>query len=83
MVLSYELTVIAMFWLRWKRPEMARPYRCTGYPWLPAFYVLAGTAWIVNTMWTRPTETFWSIVIVLIGVPGYLYWKRSSRKALE
>jgi len=36
MVLSYTLTVIAMFWLRWKRPEIPRPYRCTGYPWLPA-----------------------------------------------
>ncbi len=79
MVLSYELTVIGMFWLRWKRPEIPRPYRCTGYPWLPAIYVIAGLAWILNTMWTRPTETFWSIVIVLVGVPGYLYWKRSAK----
>jgi APA family basic amino acid/polyamine antiporter len=81
MVLSYELTVIGMFWLRWKRPDLPRPYRCTGYPWLPAIYLVAGAAWIVNTVWKRPTEAFWSIVIVLIGVPGYLYWKRSNRKA--
>jgi len=80
MVLSYELTVIALFWLRWKRPDIPRPYRCTGYPWLPAIYLVAGAAWLVNTVWTRPTEAFWSIVIVLIGVPGYLYWKRSNRK---
>ena len=46
MVLSYELTVIGMFWLRWKRPEIPRPYRCTGYPWLPGIYVLIGAAWI-------------------------------------
>lgn len=80
MVLSYELTVIALFWLRWKRPEIPRPYRCTGYPWLPAIYLVAGAAWIVNTAWKRPAETFWSIVIVLVGVPGYLYWKRGNRK---
>src|SRR5215472_4488510 len=30
MVLSYTLTVIALFWLRWKRPDVPRPYRCTG-----------------------------------------------------
>ncbi len=80
MVLSYTLTVIAMFWLRWKRPEIPRPYRCTGYPWLPAIYVLIGTAWTLNTIFTRPTQAFWGTAIVLIGVPFYLFWKRSSRK---
>ncbi len=80
MVLSYTLTVIGMFLLRWKRPEIPRPYRCTGYPWLPAIYVLIGTTWTLNTIFTRPTEAFWGTAIVLIGVPGYLYWKRSNRK---
>src|SRR5215469_5219621 len=80
MVLSYTLTVIALFWLRWKRPDIPRPYRCTGYPWLPAIYVLIGGAWTLNTIVTRPTEAFWGTAIVLIGVPGYLYWKRSNRK---
>ena len=78
MVLSYTLTVIGLFWLRWKRPEIPRPYRCTGYPWLPAIYVLIGAAWTLNTIFTRPTEAFWGTTIVLIGVPGYLYWKRSQ-----
>ena len=58
MVLSYTLTVVAIFWLRWKRPEIPRPYRCTGYPWLPAIYVLIGTTWTLNTIFTRPTEAF-------------------------
>jgi APA family basic amino acid/polyamine antiporter len=81
MVLSYTLTVVAMFWLRWKRPDIPRPYRCTGYPWLPAIYVLIGTAWTLNTIFTRPREAFWGTAIVLVGIPGYLYWKHSSRKA--
>jgi len=80
MVLSYTLTVIGMFLLRWKRPEIPRPYRCAGYPWLPAIYVLIGTAWTLNTIITRPTQAFWGTAIVLLGVPGYLYWKRSGRR---
>jgi len=80
MVLSYTLTVIGLFILRWKRPDAPRPYRCTGYPWLPGFYVLVGVAWTLNTIVTRPTQAFWGATIVLIGVPGYLYWKRKSRK---
>jgi APA family basic amino acid/polyamine antiporter len=81
MVLSYTLTVIGMFLLRWKRPDIPRPYRCTGYPWLPAIYVLVGAAWTLNTIITRPTQAFWGTAIVLVGVPGYLYWKRTSRKS--
>lgn len=81
MVLSYTLTVIGLFILRWKRPDIPRPYRCTGYPWLPAFYVLIGAAWTLNTIITRPTEAMAGMGIILIGIPGYLYWKRSSRKA--
>jgi basic amino acid/polyamine antiporter, APA family len=80
MVLSYTLTVIGMFLLRWKRPDIPRPYRCTGYPWLPAIYVLVGAAWTLNTIVTRPAEAFWGTAIVMVGVPGYLYWKRSNRQ---
>jgi len=79
MVLSYTLTVIGLFILRWKRPDVPRPYRCTGYPWLPAIYILVGVAWTLNTIIQRPTEAFWGATIVLIGVPGYLYWKRGNR----
>jgi len=80
MVLSYTLTVIGLFVLRWKRPDVARPYRCTGYPWLPGIYVLLGTWWTINTIVERPKEALAGTVIVLLGVPGYLYWKRQSRK---
>jgi basic amino acid/polyamine antiporter, APA family len=81
MVLSYTLTVIGLFVLRWKRPDIPRPYRCTGYPWLPAIYILLGTWWTINTIVERPKEALAGTIIVLLGVPGYLYWKRQSRKA--
>jgi len=79
MILSYTLTVIGLFVLRWKRPEIPRPYRCTGYPWLPGIYVLLGSWWVLNTIWKRPMEALASVVIVLVGVPGYLYWKWAGR----
>jgi basic amino acid/polyamine antiporter, APA family len=79
MVLSYTMTVVGMFILRWKRPDIERSYRCTGYPWLPAIYVVIGAAWTLNTIFTRPKESLAGTIIVLIGVPGYLYWKRRAR----
>jgi APA family basic amino acid/polyamine antiporter len=73
--------VVGLFILRWKRPEMERPYRCSGYPWLPAIYVLIGTAWTLNTIITRPKESLIGTGIVLVGVPFYLAWKRRSLNA--
>jgi APA family basic amino acid/polyamine antiporter len=82
MVLSYTLTVVGLFVLRQKSPDIPRAYRCTGYPWLPGIYVLIGTAWTLNTIFTRPTESLAGTIIVLLGVPGYLYWKRSAKRVL-
>jgi basic amino acid/polyamine antiporter, APA family len=79
MVLSYTLTVIGLFVLRRKLPDAARPYRCTGYPVLPAIYVLLGSWWTINTIVERPKEALAGTAIVLLGIPGYLYWKRTSR----
>lgn len=80
MMFSYTLTVIGMFVLRWKQPNTPRPYRCTGYPWLPGVYVVVAVVWTLNTIVRRPSEALGSAIIVLVGVPGYLYWKRASRK---
>jgi APA family basic amino acid/polyamine antiporter len=71
-----------MFVLRRKRPDLPRPYRCTGYPILPAIYVLIGLAWALNTLITRPTQALGATVIVLLGVPGYLYWKRAAKRTV-
>ena len=80
MVLSYTLTVIGLFILRWKRPDIPRPYRCTGYPWIPGLYVLIGAAWTLNTIVTRPSEAAAGTLIVLAGVPGFVYWRWANRR---
>jgi APA family basic amino acid/polyamine antiporter len=78
MVLSYTLTVVGLFILRRKRPDIPRPYRCTGYPWIPGLYVLIAAAWTLNIIVTRPRQALAGTFIILIGIPGYLYWKRAG-----
>jgi APA family basic amino acid/polyamine antiporter len=80
MILSYVAGVGALFVLRRKRPDMPRPYRCSGYPWLPALYLVIAGLWAANTLLQRPMEALAGVGIVLIGIPGYLYWKHASRK---
>jgi len=78
MVLSYVATVAALFYLRRKRPNALRPYRCWGYPWMPALYMLLIAGWLTNTVIERPREAVSCLLLSAIGLPGYLYWKRSS-----
>ncbi len=76
MVVSYVAGVLALFVLRRARPDAERPYRCTGYPWVPAVYVVFGTVWAINGVVEQPRETLAGVAIVLAGVPGYLYWRK-------
>jgi APA family basic amino acid/polyamine antiporter len=77
-VIAYVATVVGLFVLRRKRPDVPRPYRCTGYPWAPALYLVAGSLWAAIIAWQRPKEAIAGIVIMLIAVPGYVYWKRQK-----
>lgn len=81
MVVSYVMSVAALFVLRRKLPEAPRPYRCAGYPWLPGLYLVLGTAWAINTLVERPKDALAGIGIVLIGVPFYFYWRRQKRNS--
>jgi APA family basic amino acid/polyamine antiporter len=78
MVLFYTLAVIGLFVLRRTRPDVPRPYRCLGYPWIPAVYVLIAAAWTLNLLVTRPLESLLGTLIILAGVPAYMYWKRAG-----
>jgi APA family basic amino acid/polyamine antiporter len=75
-VLSYAAAVVGLFVLRRTRPEIPRPYRCTGYPFLPALYVLFAGAWALNAVVTRPKESLIGTGIVLLGAPFYWFWRR-------
>jgi APA family basic amino acid/polyamine antiporter len=79
MVLSYVLTVVGLFVLRRKKPDLPRPYRCTGYPVLPAIYVALGSLWAINAAVEKRKETLVGTAIVLAGVPFYFYWKRQKK----
>jgi len=83
MVLSYVLTVVALFVLRRKLPNAERPYRCTGYPWLPALYVALGGIWAINAMWERPKEALAGMIWGYDPVTPNCSWRRQKRTAAE
>jgi APA family basic amino acid/polyamine antiporter len=74
-LLFYILTILGIYRLRWTRPDVPRPYRAFGYPVVPALYVL-GAATIVVVLFVYRRETTWpGLVLVLLGVPVYYFWR--------
>ncbi len=74
------LTVGSVIVLRWKRPDLKRPYRLWGYPIVPVVFILTHL-WIVwGSLSHKPLETVWGLFIVGLGIPAYFYW-RSAKKA--
>lgn len=78
-VIFYILTIIGIFILRKKRPEMERPYKAFGYPILPAIYLLMGTCFCVLLIIYKPNFTWPGLIITLIGIPLY-YIALSNKK---
>ncbi len=76
------LTVAAVYVLRWRRPDLPRPFRTPGYPIVPAVY-LVGTALLVAAIfYERPIVSSVSVLSIAAGLPVYYLMRprpKSSR----
>ena len=80
-VLFYAFTLIGLFILRWKRPQMNRPYRAVGYPFLPALYLVMAAFLEIQLLRYKPQYTWPGLIIVLLGLPVYGVWKWARGRA--
>ena len=65
-----------VFVLRKKQPELERPYKVWGYPYVPAFFIIFSSAIMINTFFESPQQSLMGIGLTLLGIPAYLYWKK-------
>ncbi len=68
---------LALFRLRSTRPSAERPYRVWGYPVLPLFFVLGSVVVLVNTVQAKPFESISGLILLVIGLPVYMFWRRT------
>ncbi len=75
----FGLTVASVFILRKKRPDLPRPYKTWGYPVTPFLVILCALYislnYLINTFWNAMA----GLVVILIGIPAYLYWKGKTK----
>ena len=79
----YILTITGLFVLRFKQPNAPRPYKAWGYPVLPALYIVMA-AWIcIVLLRYKPQYTWPGLVLVLLGIPVYLFWSRRQARPAQ
>jgi basic amino acid/polyamine antiporter, APA family len=74
----YALAGASIFMYRRRMPDAVRSFRVPGYPLTPLLFVIAAAALALNTIVTQPTRAGTGIVIVLLGAPAYLIWRKKT-----
>jgi APA family basic amino acid/polyamine antiporter len=78
--ISFAVTAAALFVLR-KQPAGEGIYKTPGHPYTTAIFVLSCAAIVASTVWHNPRDTLIGQLILLSGIPVYLYWRsRSGRR---
>jgi APA family basic amino acid/polyamine antiporter len=77
-ILATSADTVALFALRVRKPELHRPYRTWGYPWVPAIYLVVnlaiGSAIVVGS----PQETVTALVLLAGGLLVYFGFLRKT-----
>ena len=82
-MLFYILTIIGVFVLRVRRPDLDRPYKAFGYPILPALYIIIATGICVILLIYKPNYTWPGLIIVALGIPVYYLFGNKFKKASD
>jgi amino acid transporter len=78
----YTLAIASVFVLRVQQPGLPRPYRTLGYPVTPILYVAASLLLLGNMVrdYNSRVQSLAGLGIILLGLPAYFYFRRSSRR---
>jgi APA family basic amino acid/polyamine antiporter len=79
-LIFYILTILAVFILRIKRPDIERPYKAWGYPYVPVFYIIVTSIIMLILLFYKPDYTLPGLGIVLLGIPVFYFWNRSRKR---
>jgi APA family basic amino acid/polyamine antiporter len=79
--LFYMITSSTIFVFRRREPDAVRPYRTTGYPVVPILFILASAVLLIYTFASNLRNSTIGTIIILAGIPVYLYFKSVNKRA--
>ena len=81
-VANYTLSYASVFVLRKREPEMPRPYRAWGYPWLTGIALVASVLFLIGSIATDRKNAPLALGMLILSYPVYRVMKlMASRKS--
>ena len=74
----YGMTAASVLVLRRKRPDLHRPYRTLGYPFVPVLFIIGSCILLVSTAIHSWRESAMGIGLIVLGLPFYARWKKRA-----
>lgn len=81
-LIFYALTILGIFILRKKKPDLPRPYKAFGYPILPTLYILLALALAVLLLIFETNFTLPGLGVILAGIPLYYILMRRGQDGI-
>ncbi len=84
-IVTYSTVVISIFYamaglaviiLRKRYPDLERPYKVWGYPWIPLIFAATMLIYVWDVWTKQPQEAWFGIGLLAAGVPLYLLSQR-------
>jgi basic amino acid/polyamine antiporter, APA family len=79
-IVLYVSGFLAVIVLRWKEPDLDRPYKAFGYPWTTGVVLLGSFAFMLAALVTDTINSLYAIGLMILSVPFYYLVKRINRK---
>jgi APA family basic amino acid/polyamine antiporter len=79
--LFYMIAASTIFVFRKREPDAIRPYRMAGYPVFPALFIAAAAILLYYTFVQNLRNSAIGLMVILAGIPLYLYFARNRRRA--
>ena len=86
----YGFAAYGIFILRKKMPDVHRPYKLKGYPYLPVIFILFSLLYVVITLYndingyiegkSHIINSVFGLALTGIGIPLYWYFKKKETK---
>jgi APA family basic amino acid/polyamine antiporter len=80
-VLATIADTLALYTLRRRRPNLERPYRAWGYPWVPGLYVVANVAVAIAMLRGNPRESLVCLLVIASAAPFWLAFARGRLRS--
>jgi APA family basic amino acid/polyamine antiporter len=74
----YFSAVVGVFILRRRSPDIPRPYRTWGYPWIPLVFLTFYVFLLASMYWAQPRDRMIGLVLIGIGAIAYRFIARSE-----